>query len=517
MTVLSASDDDDRFGPELRTAEVQALPTPPPAGGRRREKLVSLVGEEAGRSYEVGAQAVAIGREPACAVLLDEPSVSRRHARLTRLENGAVYLEDLGSRNGTFVNGARIDRPRTLSVGDRIRFGSRATLLFTFDDPLEAELRERQKMEAIGRMAAGIAHDFNNLVGAAQATFAHVRSRYRASEERDAELEECCADLESALERAAELTRTLATLGRREGTPREPVDVAEVCDEVVRLCRRTFGRSYDLSCDVAPGMMVFGSRTELHQVLLNLFLNARDAMPEGGSLSVAGRRLEALESRRPSLRLLVSDTGVGMSAEAVERAFEPFFTTKGVGRGSVLGLSTVAELVRGMGGGIEVESERGRGTTFEIRLPLHLAPMPRRWRTRAPSAAHDARPVHGRVVVADDQDLVRRSLGRLLQAAGHEVLYARDGREALMLWARSHPRPDVLVVDLDMPGYGGEYVLREVTGAPGAPAVVIVSGHWDPDTADALRKAGAEAYLPKPVDVAELRRTVTRLLLERRR
>ncbi|MEQ9077405.1 MAG: ATP-binding protein [Sandaracinaceae bacterium] len=497
---------------DATTAQFPAFRTPVPPAPEGRPKLVVLRGGSPGSSFEL-TRLTTIGRSSECEIHIQESSISRWHARISERADGRFEVEDLQSRNGVWVDGHKVERA-TLRAGTRIDLGQKVTLLFTLEDPLERELRERQKMEAIGRMAAGIAHDFNNVVGAAQATLSHLESLLGALPDAlPDEARDCMDDLTSALDRSVELTRSLATLGRREDTPRALVALDEVCQEVARLCRRTFRAGHQIQCDAPPDLFIFGSQTELHQVLLNLCINARDAMPEGGRIAITASKVGT------SCVVRVRDTGVGMAPQTLERAFEPFFTTKPTGRGTGLGLATVAELVRGMGGSIDVESELGRGTSFRIGLPLaapprpEAPPSPAKRTSRTPSQrilAPGQRGAH--ILVADDQELVRRSLGRLLVAAGHEVTFAADGEEALRVYRESQRKPDLVLVDLDMPGLTGRDVIEVLGGLPNPPAMVVISGHWDPTRRAELIRLGAAAYLAKPVDASVLRRTVASLV-----
>lgn len=482
------------------TAQFPAFRTPPPSAPSARPRLVVLRGPSPGSRIDLGAETV-IGRAAECTVQLQETSISRRHARIVELPDGTFEVEDLGSRNGTWVDGMVVSRA-PLVPGTRVDLGQQITLLFSCEDPLERELRERQKMEAIGRMAAGIAHDFNNVVGAAQATLEHLEAILGPL---PAEARDCVTDLGAALDRSVELTRALATLGRREETPRAAVRVAEVFEEVARLCRRTFRAGHRIQVDAAPGLHVFGSQTELHQVLLNLCLNARDAMPDGGAIVLRADRVV------DRVVISVSDTGVGMPPETLEHAFEPFFTTKPLGRGTGLGLATVAELVRGMGGSVEVSSELGRGTAFRIVLSA-VEPPARLARPEKKSAPRMVASAGARILVADDQELVRRSLGRLLRAAGYEVLFARDGEHALRIYREEERKPDLLLLDLDMPGLTGRDVVEVLGQLAEPPLMVVISGHWDPARREELTKLGAAAYVGKPVSAEALRRTVASLL-----
>lgn len=479
---------------------------------RAQKQLVVVRGADNGARYPLTG-VVHIGRGSDCAICLEDDRVSRRHARIETV-GSRTLIEDLGSRNGTKVNGVQVRGSTEIEFGDRLEIGPSSTLLFTHDDPLEAAARESARMANIGRIAAGVSHDFNNLVAAALATIATIEGRANATGWRDPDATEGLRDLHLVLSRASELTKTLSTLGRHTDS-REAVDASAVCLEVVRLCRRTFGPSYRLQCEATDELIVRGNRTALHQVLLNLCLNARDAMPQGGSIVLRTRRVEEGSARWAQIEVV--DEGEGMDSDVSAHIFERFFTTKPEGSGTGLGLATVREIVKGMNGTIGVLSARGQGSSFRIRLPMIDADRvvrPKRRTQSALPARHDQVP-SGRLIVADDQVMLRNSLTRLLSADGHEVVSASNGKEALELLKRQ--RAELLLVDLDMPVMGGREVLEAVRGLRDAPGVIIMSGHWDPERADELLALGAAAYLTKPFQVAELRVLIGTVLDRHRR
>lgn len=496
--------------PDRTTIEI-ALPTPLPAEPGRHEQLLVLVGDEPGRAVPINGS-VTIGRASDCELALAESSVSRRHARVLR-RSGVLWVEDLGSRNGTFVNGMAV-RSRALTIGDRIQIGAKVVLLLTHEDPLKAILRERQKMEAIGRLAAGVAHDFNNIAAAALVTCDELERELAAGATlASGGVAECLRDLRMALERGADLTRSLASLGRRKpSTPAEPVDVASVCEEVARLCERTFGPAYDIRRRWRAKLHVRAHRTELHQILVNLCLNARDAMPDGGTLRIAAERGSGVGVAGWIL-IRVADTGLGMTEDVRRQIFEPFFTTKREGRGSGLGLATVHELVRGMHGRIDVESSPGRGSVFLVWLPADAAASASgEVRAPDPAPAGPRAAPSSRILVAEDQELVRRGIARLLRSSGHEVLEATNGAEALEAFHAASPRPAVVLLDLDLPVMSGEATLPALLEAEPAVKVIVLSGHWDPSRQKALLRAGAVAFLGKPFAPGELLATVRDVL-----
>jgi two-component system cell cycle sensor histidine kinase/response regulator CckA len=487
------------------------------ASGETQPRLVVLTGHEQGRRFPLDGPVV-IGRGDECDVQLDDGKVSRRHARVLPSADGEVWVvEDVGSRNGTLVNGELVSGRRPLELGDRIQLSQETMLLFTRQDPLEEILLHRQQMEVIGQLAAGIAHDFNNLLNVVIASTAHLRDLPPETPLRDDTVRECRNDIETAARRAAELTGRLLGIARRrrERSRRgqmEAVDVSQLCRDVLQLCRRTFDRSIDVVDAVAPGLVVLGDSSALHQVLMNLCINARDAMPKGGRLELYAARTTI--DGAPQVILEVRDSGVGMDEKTQARVFEPFFTTKAQEAGSGLGLATVYEVATGHGGVVEVDSTPGRGSIFRVRLPSRdtlRAPRPTPMTTRPiRKTSEDIRPgrVTGHVLVVDDQELVRRSLARLVRAAGHVVTCAADGREAMAVYFTAERRPDVILLDLDMPNLTGDETLSQVLELDPTAKVVLISGYHDEARRRSLLDAGAVEFLPKPVDAAHLRETL---------
>jgi hypothetical protein len=350
----------------------------------------------------------------------------------------------------------------------------------------EADLRQAQKMEALGRLAGGVAHDFNNSVTAILG-FAQALSRELADRPESLALVE---GVREAAQHAAQLAGQLRDLGRRRSEALTPLDLALEVSRLQRVLERAAGDSVVLEMALeASGARVLGDACELSQVLLNLTLNARDAMPRGGRLRVSTRFLPAERATR-GVELVVTDTGQGMDAVTVARAFEPFFTTKGAA-GWGLGRATVYTTVARWGGRIHLESTVGQGTTVRIVLPLAARvgrgrPVAREKSPVAPPAA---------LLVVEDEPSVRRLMVEALQREGYEVLAAAHGREALaVLEARGHAC-DLVVTDVIMPGMGGlELAVQLQRSRPGLP-VLFVSGYsvggpggeW-PENAELLAK-----------------------------
>ncbi|MFT3915597.1 MAG: response regulator [Anaeromyxobacteraceae bacterium] len=377
-------------------------------------------------------------------------------------------------------------------------------------DRLAAQLRQAQKMEAIGRLAGGVAHDFNNLLTVILTCSSELKAaaaRGLAPNVEDVEA------IHAAGERARDLTRQLLAFARKQVIAPVALDLGEVVKKAEKLLRRVLGEDVELSVSTVPGVWpVHADPGQLEQVLMNLAVNARDAMPGGGRLAIAVRNVEAHEADARQrhgawVALAVRDTGTGMAPEVKEHLFEPFFTTKGPGAGTGLGLATVYGIVDQAGGHISVDSTPGRGTTFEIRFPRTGSPTP------APVAENPlANPRRGTetVLVVEDDALVRSLTVRVLRGAGYQVLVASQGQEAIEL-ARGG-RLDLVVTDVVLPGVGGRDVAQALRSArPGLP-VLYVSGY----TADAIATRGVLApgveFLAKPFTARALLERVRAIL-----
>ena len=381
---------------------------------------------------------------------------------------------------------------------------------------LEEQLRQSQKMEAIGQLAGGVAHDFNNLLTVISGNTDLLLSDMPTDDPRRAAL----ADVRAAGERAANLTRQLLAFSRKQILEPKLVDVHEVVSGIEKMLRRLIGEDVELLTDLAADpSWVKVDPGQLEQVVMNLAMNARDAMPRGGRLTIRTRNVDPKEpvdleetagrQLRPKVAISISDAGIGISPEVKAHLFEPFFTTKGVGKGTGLGLATVFGIVKQSGGDITVESEPGKGATFTVILPSQ--PGPRR---RGGSGASLRAVPRGTetVLVVEDEDAVRRIVKIALESAGYRVIEARNGPEALEA-ARTHSGEIQLVVtDVVMPKMSGrELVERIVKDHPGV-RILYMSGYTD----DAVVRHGivesGVAFLQKPFTPLALARKVREVL-----
>jgi PAS domain S-box-containing protein len=381
---------------------------------------------------------------------------------------------------------------------------------------LEDQLRQAQKMEAVGQLAGGIAHDFNNLLTAILGSTELLLADTPPGDPRREDVQE----ISRSAHRAAALVRQLLAYSRKQVLQPRRVDLNAIVRDMGAMLRRVVGEPIELRLDLDPGLgHVTADPGQLEQVIANLGVNARDAMPRGGTLTitttnVTGRGVtaaadEALPAAGPLVSLAVTDTGIGMDDEVRGRLFEPFFTTKELGRGTGLGLATVYGIVRQSGGHIQVRSRPGEGSSFTVYLPRAEAPRPAR------GALAAAAPVSGgseTVLVAEDEEAVRHLVCRVLRAKGYRVLEARHAEAALELAAKATEPIDLLVSDLVMPGLGGRALADRLLHARPGLRVLFITGY----AAEAVERQGrlpaGHGLLEKPFTADQLAHKVRETL-----
>jgi two-component system cell cycle sensor histidine kinase/response regulator CckA len=377
-------------------------------------------------------------------------------------------------------------------------------------DKLEDELRHVQKVGALGRLAGGIAHDFNNRLVVIMCHAELLTQRLPP----DSPLLRHADMVLSSAKRAAELTRHLLAYSRRQVLAPEAFDLNAMADRMLTLLKSVLSEGIEVVTDLRAKRHVLADPGQIEQVILNLALNARDAMPEGGRLTIETHDETVASGEHPTLApgdyvtLVVADSGTGIPETALPHIFEPFFTTKETGRGTGLGLSMVEGIVHQSGGAIRVESKIDRGTTFTIHLP-HSTPV------AAPAFVEDEPPLSSNfetILLCEDDNDVRDLVAAVLGLRAYSVLKAKNGQHALEI-ARKHPgRIHLLLSDLAMPGMTGIELASELRKRDPALRVLFVSGYTDDTERVSMLRSPGTHFLPKPFLPGDLTRAVSQIL-----
>ncbi len=467
--------------------------------GCTRETLLSLPADalSLGRPPYSQAEAVAWVQLAAAA----GPQVFEWHSRR---RNGELFWSEIALRACT-ISG----QPRVIACVRDIEERKRT----------EAELRQSQerlrhaeKLDSIGHLAGGIAHDFNNQIGGIVGFAEILQARNQ-----DPGAARFIDGILQTAWRAADLTRQLLAFARKGEFVAAPVNLHELIAEVVSLLSHSLDKRIVIEQELAaPNPIICGDPTQLQNALLNLAINARDAMPDGGRLRFAtAREIISPESPAPDLppgqylMVTVSDTGIGMTPEVRRRLFEPFFTTKAPGKGTGLGLAALYGAIKSHHGAIRVESELGRGSTFKLLLPLDQTSS-----GAEPAAAPEppAPPRLARILLIDDESVIRETTTATLCEAGHEVIAAKDGQHAIELYQTSWQTIDLIILDMIMPRLGGRetfFGLRQINPQAN---VIIASGYCTNDEIQAILSEGVRAFISKPFRRSKLLQTIAEVL-----
>ena len=382
---------------------------------------------------------------------------------------------------------------------------------------LAQELAQSTKLEAVGQLAGGVAHDFNNLL----AGIIGYSELVEENPDNSIEVREDAASIKRAALQGADLARSLLTLARRNTKREEPFALAPMLTEIVDLARRTFDRRVEITVTACAEATVRGDRSLLSNAMLNLAVNARDAMPDGGTLHItcqlvsvdaAFRERYALPAQVPIVAITVTDTGAGMRPEVLEHVFEPFFTTKPPDKGTGLGLAMVYGTVKDHRGAVTIDSIVGRGTTVTMYLPSDPS---------APTTNDESRNITparapSRVLVVDDEAMIRTVAKRLLERLGYEVEVAEDGLVALERLERDGPPVHLVIIDGNMPRLDGIETARRIHARHPALPLLFATGHFDSAGREDLAALGFRDRIDKPFSLDVFADTVARCLEEPR-
>jgi PAS domain S-box-containing protein len=382
---------------------------------------------------------------------------------------------------------------------------------------LEAQLLRSQRLESVGRLAGGLAHDLNNLLAPMLIGPSMLRDSVQSQEGRS-----LLDTIESSAQRAASVIRQLLTFSRGTEGARAPVDCSAIIEDMLHIIRETFPRNITARrSNLASSTTVLGDSTQLHQVLMNLCVNARDEMPEGGTLDL---RLENVEVDARLARMYpwsqpgrfvmisVSDDGRGIDPEHMDKLFEPFFTTKGVGFGTGLGLATVLGIVKNHGGFVQVQSQLGRGSEFKVFLPASSADI-----VQESAQDRDQFPRgHGELVlVVDDEESIRRVTRAMLERSGYRVLLATSGEEALTLHRENHGQVNLILSDLVMPGMDGDSLIRAIRAVDRSVRLIVMSGDVGAQGHQSPIARMVDGLLEKPFTMEAILRSLHAALADR--
>src|SRR5262245_19185700 len=442
----------------------------------------------------------------------DEPAGGELARALQRASSGRTGASPVEVFFGAQREFARRIYVSPLGSGARARGGA---ILYAIDateqKELELKFAHSHKMEAVGQLAGGVAHDFNNVLTAIIGFSDLLLQTHRPTDPAYRDI----MNIKSSANRAAGLVRQLLAYSRRQTLQAEVLELGELLTELSALLSKALGEKIALK--ILPGRDLWhvkADKTQFEHVIINPAVNAKDAMPDGGRLTIRTRNVSERESLKLAslgvaageyLLVEVEDTGVGIPPDVIGRIFEPFFTTKEVGKGTGLGLSTVYGIVKQTGGYIFCDSEVGKGTTFRIYLPRHIVESEDEFpqRARRPEVTRDLTGA-GRVLLVEDEDVVRNFAARALSRQSYEVLEAGTGVEALEIMQREQRRVDLVVSDVIMPEMDGPTLLKELRKTKPDLKFIFVSGYPD----DAFRKSlddGEDyAFLPKPFTLPQL-------------
>jgi len=435
---------------------------------------------------------------------LDGEDMNVGQSRLTNSLAGTTAARVLDIQSARFAPGVRVYTVRDL----------------TKQRQLEEELAQSRKMDAIGQLAGGVAHDFNNLLTVIMSYSSLLLGDIEATDPRRQDVQE----ISDAAERAAALTGQLLAFSRKQVMHTRPISINGVITGVEKMLRRLIGEDIELVTSLGDSLhLVNADPGQLEQVIINLAVNARDAMPNGGKLSIAtsnaeippdSRRKSVAKSENGHVMLSVTDTGVGMTREIQQRVFEPFFTTKEQGKGTGLGLATVYGIVTQSGGEVHLHSQPNKGTTFRLFFPALATAA-----ESVPAVSENSAVPRGdeTVLIVEDDASLRALAARVLEASGYKVLLARNGVEALALCAGYDGKIDLVASDVVMPEMSGRPLVEKLAETRAETKVLFMSGYTDDDVMRRGVLDGRTAFLQKPFTATQFATKVRDVLDQPRR
>lgn len=388
------------------------------------------------------------------------------------------------------------------------------TRIETQRQKLEEQLRHVQKMESLGTLAGGIAHDFNNLLGIISA-YTEMLAIHKHDEARFHKYFEVLAQ---TITRATELVQQILTFARRTEIQKVPVNINTLVQEIVKFLNETFPKTIEIKTDLQSHLSsIMGDPTQIHQALMNLAVNARDAMPNGGILSLKTELVSTAVVQQvfpkaqasAYVAITIRDTGVGMPQEVLQRIYEPFFTTKEKGKGTGLGLSVVYGIVSSLDGFIDVKSSVGKGTTFTIYLPSNEQPQMHERPAETPAHVKGGNET---IFLIEDEDFLRELVQSILESHGYKVLTARDGLEAVELFKKENANIDLILSDLGLPKMSGSECLVIIKRIKPLQRVIMASGYFDPEERRKLSELGVSHFFQKPYNPSHLLKTIREVL-----
>jgi two-component system cell cycle sensor histidine kinase/response regulator CckA len=383
---------------------------------------------------------------------------------------------------------------------------------------LEEQFRQSQKMDAVGRLAGGIAHDFNNLLTVIRLNTEIIMEGFDPTDPRSEDVKQ----IRSAAERASALTRQLLAFSRKQILQPRVLDMNSVVGNVEPMLRRLIGEDISIASNSEARGYVVADPGQLEQILVNLVVNARDAMPQGGRITIETRNVD-LDDHYTSehapvvpgryVMLAVGDTGIGMSRDTKEHAFDPFFTTKEAGKGTGLGLATVYGIVKQSGGYVWIYSEPGLGTTLKLYFPEVSAAAAFTTTEQRPASKESKRGSET-ILLVEDEDAVRGLASRILEKQGYRVIAAQHGREAMDIASREEGHIHLVLTDVVMPGMNGRGLVERLSGIRPRIKSLYMSGYTDDDIIRRGFIEPSKSFLQKPFTSDALLQTVRKVLDE---